>query len=144
MPGPSYVLEKTYAEQDAAGVLAYIAVINYASDGSGDGKCKLPTAASPVIVGITQGAQSKQYENVNVRILGISRAFAKGTVNAGQLVECYYDSGAPPNENGFLQAVTPATSGSTPHNIVGIAVTSATDKNMFMVLLTPGATCVTA
>jgi hypothetical protein len=143
MPGPSYVLDKTYAEQDSSGCKAYVCLVNYATDGSGDGKCKLPTAASPAIVGISQEAQSKQYENVAVRVEGISYAYAKGTVNAGNLVECYYDSGG--TENGYVQAVTPATSGSTPHIIIGQAVTSGTDGTLIAVLLSGvGSPCVTA
>jgi hypothetical protein len=137
MPGPSYVLDKTYQNNVSGGVSAYKAMINAATDGSKDGQAILPSAASQIIVGVTQEAQTLQYENVEVRILGITKAYANAAINAGQQVET--SSAA----DGSFQAVN--TSGTNVHQVAGLAVTSAAAQgNTFYLLLTPGATCLGA
>jgi phage tail sheath gpL-like len=121
MAGPTYILDKTYRETDAAGVGVYCAVVQ----GTSDGDCKLPTAANQYAVGITQEAQPKQNENVQVRKAGISRAIAHGAISAGQPVEIASSAGD-------LQAASLSGSGSTLHHVVGFAESSATNAGDYL------------
>ena len=127
MPGATYVLDKTYKEIDAAGVGRFRAV----TFGTNDGECKLPAAANNACAGITQEAQVKQNENVSVRVLGISRAYANGTVTKGDWVEIAGTAGD--LKTSVLTAGT-----YTVHNVVGQALSSANNGELFFVLLTPG------
>ena len=127
MPGATYVLDKTYKETDAAGVGRFRAV----TFGTNDGECKLPAAANNACAGITQEAQSKQNENVTVRVLGISRAYANGSVTKGDWVEIAGTAGD-------LKTSVLTAGAYTAHNIVGQALSSAANGEIFFVLLTPG------
>ena len=127
MPGATYVLDKTYKETDAAGVGRFRAV----TFGTNDGDCKLPAAANDPCAGITQEAQAKQNENVAVRVLGISRAYASGTIAKGDWVEIAGTAGD--LKKSVLTAGT-----YTIHNVVGQALSSAASGEIFFVMLTPG------
>jgi hypothetical protein len=127
MPGATYVLDKTYKETDAAGVGRFRAV----TFGTNDGECKLPAAANNACAGITQEAQSKQNENVAVRVLGISRAYANGSVTKGDWVEIAGTAGD-------LKTAVLTAGTYTVHNVVGQALTSAASGEIFFVLLAPG------
>lgn len=127
MAGATYVLDKTYKEIDATGVGRFRAV----TFGTNDGECKLPAAANNACAGITQEAQSTQNENVAVRVLGISRAYASGTVTKGDWVEIAGTAGD-------LKTATLTAGTYTVHNVVGQALSSANAGEIFFVLLTPG------
>ena len=124
MAGATYVLDKTYKVIEADGITKYRAVV----PGTNDGDCKLPTAANQFSVGITQEAQANQNENVAVRVYGISRAYASGTVNKGDPVEVASSAGD-------LRTATLTPGTAAVHHIVGYAETSATTGGVFMVRL---------
>ncbi len=124
MAGATYVLDKTYKVMTAGGVTKYRAVV----PGTNDGECKLPTAANQFAFGLTQEAQPNANENVAVRVYGISRAYANGTVNKGDPVEVATTAGD-------LRAATLAPGTAAVHHIVGYAETSATNGGIFMVRL---------
>ncbi|HZP03141.1 MAG TPA: hypothetical protein VFD30_23030 [Terriglobia bacterium] len=128
MAGATYVLDKTYKVVEANGIGKYRAVV----PGANDGECKLPTAANQFSYGITQEAQPIATENVTVRKYGISRAYAKGTVNKGDYVEVGDATGA-------LRTVdlTTVPASATLHHILGIAETSAADGEIMFVFLSP-------
>ena len=124
MAGATYVLDKTYKCIVSGGVTKYRAVV----PGTNDGECKLPTAANQFALGITQEAQPNQYENVAVRVYGISRAYASGTVNKGDPVEVASSAGD-------LRTATLTPGTAAVHHIVGYAETSSTTGGVFMVRL---------
>jgi hypothetical protein len=124
MAGATYVLDKTYISIAAGGVTKYRAVV----PGTNDGECKLPTAANQFALGITQEAQPNQNENVAVRVYGISRAYASGTVNKGDPVEVA-------SAAGDLRTATLTPGTAAVHHIVGYAETSTTTGGVFMVRL---------
>jgi hypothetical protein len=124
MAGATYVLDKTYKVTTAGGVTKYRAV----APGTNDGDCKLPTAANQFAFGLTQESQANQNENVAVRVYGISRAYANGTVNKGDPVEVASTAGD-------LRAATLTPGTAAVHHIVGYAETSATNGGIFMVRL---------
>lgn len=129
MAGATYVLDKTYTVDTAAGLTIYTAV----APGSADGHCALPTGANQVCMGITQENQPAQGENVVVRKYGISRATAAAALAAGDYVEIA-------NAEGQLQKsdVTTVPGTATLHNVVGIAESSATQAgDIFFVFLLP-------
>ena len=126
MAGATYVLDKTYKETDATGVSRFRAV----TFGTNDGECKLPTAANNTCAGITQEGQPTQNENVTVRVLGISRAYANGTVTKGDWVEIAGTAGD-------LKTSTLTAGVYTVHNVIGQALSSANAGEIFFVLLTP-------
>jgi hypothetical protein len=83
MAGQSYVLDKTYQIEDAAGVGQFIAVVV----GANDGGCKKPAAANAKgFLGFTQEAQTHQNKGVAVRKIGISRAIAAAAIANGDWV----------------------------------------------------------
>ncbi|HET7840759.1 MAG TPA: hypothetical protein VFM21_04100 [Terriglobia bacterium] len=124
MAGATYVLDKTYKVTSAAGVTKYRAVV----PGTNDGECKLPTAANQFAFGLTQESQASQNENVAVRVYGISRAYANGTVNKGDPVEVASTAGD-------LRAATLTPGTAAVHHIVGYAESGATNGGIFMVRL---------
>ncbi|KKM05478.1 hypothetical protein LCGC14_1753710 [marine sediment metagenome] len=90
MAGASYVLDKTYKIEDAAGVGQYLAVVT----GAADGGCKKPAAANEAkFVGFTQEAQANQNKGVTVRVMGISRAVAKSAIANGDWVRIAENTG---------------------------------------------------
>lgn len=131
MPGATYVLDKTY-KQITAAVTKFRAV----AFGTNDGECKLPAAANDACAGITQEAQATVGQNVAVRVLGISRAYANGTITKGDWVEIGGTAGD-------LVKATLTAGTYTVHNIVGQALSSAASGEIFFVLLTP-APCINA
>jgi len=125
MPGATYVLDKTYIVEEAAGLGKYLAVI----PGTSDQQVKVTGAtAAGVVVGITQeaGANGKP---VAVRKMGISRAVAAGIILRAAYVELAGDTGK-------LQSATLTAGTAAVHHIVGQAETPAgADGDIFYVLM---------
>lgn len=122
MAGSTYVMDKAYTIDDAAGVGQYIAVVC----GAADGGCKKPGGANAAgFLGFTQEAQSKQNKGVAVRKLGISRAIAAGAIAAGDRVNIADNTG----KVASVEAVVVAAPGTaTRQEVIGKAETTAANS----------------
>jgi hypothetical protein len=79
----SYILDKAYSIDEAAGVAAYRVVVH----GANAGQAKLPSAGNQgAILGVTVHSQTRRGANVAVRKAGIARATAAGPIAVGDPV----------------------------------------------------------
>ncbi len=109
----NYILDKAYSNTEAAGVGAYLVVVQ----GAAAGQAKLPTAANAgAILGVTVHSQSLAGANVAVRKAGIARVKAAGAIAVGAPVNI---AGA----SGKVKAVSESTG--TKVNCLGFAETAA-------------------
>jgi hypothetical protein len=130
--GSTYVLDKAYTIDDAAGVGQYLCVVR----GAADGGCKKPGGANAAgFCGITQEAQSKQNKGVAVRKLGISRAIASGAITQGDRVNIAGVSG---KVQSCEATVTHAPGTAAVTEVIGVAeTTSVNDGDTIYVFITP-------
>ncbi len=132
MAGQSYVLDKAYKIEDAAGVGQYLCVVQ----GAAEGGCKKPAAANATkFLGVTQEEQTNQNKGVAVRKLGITRVVASGVIAAGDFVNI---AGATGKVQSCQAAVDAAAGAFAQTNVIGMAETAAAaDGNIIQVTLCP-------
>ena len=120
--GPNYVLDKGFL------ALATTPLWTAVKFGSSDDSVTPVTATTDLTLGIAQmscAAADAGKLIIDVRILGISRCLAGGTITRGQRVKV--------TATGTMVATAGAD-----ENVVGIAMGSAVLNDQFDVLLTPG------
>lgn len=133
MAGASYVLDKAYKIEDAAGVGQFIAVVcGAATDGGG---CKKPAAANEAkFLGFTQEAQANQNKGVSVRVMGISRAVSAGVIAHGDWVRIAGSAGTV--ESAQADVIAAPTTAKVNH-CIGIAEATAASGDIFPVRIQP-------
>lgn len=124
-------LVKAYKIEDAAGVGQYVAVVQ----GAADGGCKKPTAANAAgFLGATLEPQTRQGKGVAVGKGGILRMVANGAVTRGDRVAIASAAG---DVASVEATVIHAPGAASVVNVIGIAETSADDKDIFPVWIAP-------
>jgi hypothetical protein len=132
MQGASYLLDRTYTIEDAAGVGQFLAVVQ----GTNDAGCKKPTAANDKkFKGITQEAQTRQNKGVACRKQGVSYAVAAGNIAAGDWVNIADATGKLQSCQASVD-LAPGTAAQI--NVIGQAESAATNSgDIFLVFLAP-------
>jgi hypothetical protein len=110
---PLHVPGKAFTRQASAAIVGGNLVIV-----SGSGTVAPSAAATHLWVGVA-GFDAASGDNVTVYAEGVQRIIASGTITAGQLVE--------PAAAG---AVAAHTNGTADYNVVGLALTSATNGQL--------------
>ncbi len=130
MPGASYILDKSFKIEDAAGVGQFLAVVI----GANDGGCKKPAGANASgFVGFTQESQTVQNKAVPVRVQGISRAVAKGSIAYGDRVQIADNTGKVQSCEAAIAAILQNPAALV--NVVGRAMATAADGDIIPVLI---------
>jgi len=130
--GPASVLDQSFKVTDAAGVLQYRAVVQ----GTNAGECKKPSAANdPGCLGITQEAQATQYKGVALRMLGVSRVTAAGSISVGHYIRIADNTGKVESANTDVIAAPGSAKVNYP---IGIALSAAAlDNDVIFALIAP-------
>jgi hypothetical protein len=132
--GASYVLDRTFTIDDAAGVTQYAAVVV----GAAEGGCKKPAGSNAKqFLGFTQESQANQNKGVAVRVMGVSYAVAAGAIANGDWVETSGTDGKVASCEAAVNA-TPGTAAQV--NVIGRALSAATTGgggDVILVLIWP-------
>ncbi len=122
---------RAYKIEDAAGVGAYLAVVQ----GAADGGCKKPGGANAAgFLGFTIEPQATQYKAVPVKKIGLTRAVAGGVITAGDRLVIDGTTGKVKSEEANIAGGVGAYA---LYNVVARAEVSAVLDDVFWVWVTP-------